>query len=178
MTTANRPASGELPLLPLRSMAMLPGLAQPVELGRASSVGAISRARRQPTSSPIANLVIVATQRDPMTEMPELDDIHGMGVLAEVTQALRGVPGRMTAIVRGIERVRLLDLRYETTGPLMTWQRAHETMGDPTLAYAMSGALQDLVKQHESLLPANTKNKGTCADARPDPRRAQSGDRL
>ena len=41
-----------------------------------------------------------------MTELPELSDLYNTAILAEVTQALHGVPGRMTAIVRGIERVR------------------------------------------------------------------------
>jgi ATP-dependent Lon protease len=157
--TSGRPASGVLPLLPLRSLTILPGLAQPVELGRASSVDAVRRSRHRPAGDPLANLIIVATQRDAMTELPELPDLHGVAVLAEVTQALHGVPGRMTAIVRGIERVRLLDVEMSPGRVDARWQRAHEVMGDPTLAYALAGALQDLARQHDGLLPMSAKNK-------------------
>lgn len=140
-------------------MTLLPGLAQPVELGRPSSVDAVRRARACPRGDARANLIVVATQRDSMIERPTADDLYPIGVLAEVTQALQGVGGRMTAIVRGIERVRILSLEDRGTEVDVVFQRAHETMGDPTLAYALAGALQDLVKRHESLLPANTKNR-------------------
>lgn len=155
----SRPASGELPLLPLRSMSLLPGLPQPIELGRTTSVAAVERARSRPEGDPNSKLVIVATQRDPLVERPEFDDLYPVGLLAEVTQALHGVPGRMTAIVRGLHRVRLLGLSRGADVTTLQYQRAHETMGDPTLAYALAGALQDLVRQHDESLPAAAKNR-------------------
>lgn len=155
----SRPASGELPLLPLRSMSLLPGLPQPIELGRTTSVSAVERARSRREGDPLAKLVVVATQRDPLVERPELEDLYPVGLLAEVTQALHGVPGRMTAIVRGLHRVRLLGLHRGADVTTVQYQRAHETMGDPTLAYALAGALQDLVRQHDESLPAASKNR-------------------
>ncbi len=107
----------------------------------------------------MAKLVVVATQRDPLIERPELDDLYPVGILAEVTQALHGVPGRMTAIVRGLHRVRLLGLHRGADVTTISFQTAHESMGDPTLAYALAGALQDLVKQHDESLPAASKNR-------------------
>src|SRR5688572_7714923 len=112
--TIPSPAAGELPLLPLRSMTLLPGSAQPVELGRPGSVAAVQRARVRVEGGVKSNLVIVGTQRTALTERPELDDLHPIAVLAEITQALQGVPGRMTAIVQGVARVRLLGLRRES----------------------------------------------------------------
>lgn len=159
LKSTKRPAAGEVPLLPLRSMTLLPGLAQPIELGRTKSVGAVQSARERSPNDPLANLIVVATQRDPLTESPQLEDLHPIGVLAEVTQALKGVPGRMTAIVRGLERVRLLGLMPDGSKTLAMFQRAHETLGDPTLAYALSGALQDLVKQHEELISPENRNR-------------------
>jgi ATP-dependent Lon protease len=148
-----------LPLLPLRTLTLLPGLAQPVELGRAASVDAVRRARERPSSDPLHNLVVVATQRDAMIERPHLEDLHPVGVLAEITQALQGMPGRMTAVVRGVERVRLLAVEQQAGRCDVQFQVAHESMGDPTLAYAYAGALQDLVKQYESLQTSSNKNR-------------------
>ncbi|MBK6916384.1 MAG: endopeptidase La [Deltaproteobacteria bacterium] len=154
-----RPRAGVLPLLPLRTLTLLPGLAQPVELGRAASVDAVRRARERGSDDPLQNLVVVATHRDAMVERPRRDDLHPIGVLAEITQALQGMPGRMTAVVRGIERVRILDVEVGASRCDAQFQRAHETMGDPTLAYAYTGALQDLVKQYESLQATSSKNR-------------------
>ena len=150
---------GTLPLLPLRSMTLLPGLAQPIELGRPASVDAIRRARDLPRDDPRRNLIVVATQRDPMVERPMLEDLYPVGVIAEVNQALQGVPGRMTAIVRGMERVRLLAVQVGSGRADAEWHAAHEVMGDATLAYALAGALQDLVKQHDGMLPQNAKSR-------------------
>jgi ATP-dependent Lon protease len=157
--SSRRPASGELPLLPLRSMTLLPGIGQPVELGRHASVDAIRSARELPKDDPCHRLIVVATQREELTERPGLDDLYPVGVLAEVTQALLGVGSRMTAIVRGIERVHLLEVDRTQTPSMVRFQRAHEPMGDPTLAYALAGTLQDLVRQHDGLLPANAQSK-------------------
>ncbi len=140
-------------------MSLLPGLPAPIELGRSTSVGAVERARSLKADDPRAKLVIVATQRDPLIERPDLEDLYPVGLLAEVTQALHGVPGRMTAIVRGLHRVRLLGLTRNGDVTTMKYQRAHETLGDPTLAYALAGALQDLVRQHDEALPAAAKNR-------------------
>ena len=116
---------GTLPLLPLRSMTLLPGLAQPIELGRPASVDAIRRARDLPRDDPRRNLIVVATQRDPMVERPMLEDLYPVGVIAEVNQALQGVPGRMTAIVRGMERVRLLAVQVGSGRADAEWHAAH-----------------------------------------------------
>jgi ATP-dependent Lon protease len=150
---------GTLPLLPLRSMTLLPGLAQPIELGRPASVDAVRRARAPAAGDPRRGLIVVVTQRDPMVERPMLEDLYPIGVVAEVTQALQGVPGRMTAIVRGMERVRLLAVQTGRGQADVEWHAAHETMGDATLAYALAGALQDLVKQHDGMLPQNAKSR-------------------
>jgi ATP-dependent Lon protease len=161
MGSASNPRApmGTLPLLPLRSMTLLPGLAQPIELGRPASLDAIRRARMLPAGDARRGLIVVATQRDPLVERPMLEDLYPIGVVAEVTQALQGVPGRMTAIVRGMERVRLLAVQSGRGRADVEWHAAHETMGDATLAYALAGALQDLVKQHDGMLPQNAKNR-------------------
>ncbi|MCA9653851.1 MAG: endopeptidase La [Myxococcales bacterium] len=156
---SRRPASGELPLLPLRNMTLLPGIGQPVELGRHASVDAIRMAREVPKDDPRHRLVVVVTQREESVDRPGLDDLYPVGVLAEITQALLGVGSRMTAIVRGIERVHVLEVDRQQTPSMVRYQRAHEPTGDPTLAYALAGTLQDLVRQHDGLLPANAQSK-------------------
>lgn len=140
-------------------MTLLPGIGQPVELGRAASVEAVRMARDLPSDDPCHRLVLVATQREEITEHPGLEDVYPVGVLAEITQALLGVGSRMTAIVRGIERVHILGVDRRQPPPLARFQRAHEPMGDPTMAYALAGTLQDMVKQYDNLLPSSSQSK-------------------
>ncbi len=158
MSSARGQAQGILPLLPLRSMVLFPGVAYPVELGRAASVAAVHEARRRREGRRPPR-VILGTQRDPMVEHPRAEDLLPVGVLAEVLQILDGMPGRATAIVRGVHRVHLLDLIPAAEHVDARFQRAHDKMGDPTLTYALAGAVQDLLRQHDELLPKNARSR-------------------
>ena len=149
------PAFGQLPLLPLRSMVLFPGVTLPIDLGRTASVEAVRRAHSRPRGNDDANLVIVATQREAMTESPRFDDLHGVAVVGRLVQVLHGLPGRLTVLVEGLERVHLQEIEDAGGFVMGTYQQAHETLGDPTLSHALSGALQDLVSQHDELLPAS-----------------------
>lgn len=140
-------------------MTLFPGTTHPVELGRAASVAAVKFAQSIPKEAAEHNLLVVATQRDPMVERPTADDLFPVGVLAELVQVLYGVPGRASVLVRPLRRVHLHAVHPQQDHQEAEFQSAHETLGDPTLAYALAGAVQDLVKQHDSLLPANARTR-------------------
>ena len=146
-----------LPLLPLRSIVLFPGSAQPIDLGRSTSIAAV-RAASEPSSKAMRH-VVVATQREPMVERPHTDDLYPIGVMGELVQVLQGMPGRMTAVVRGLYRVHIKDVIRHDDHLEVEYERAIATMGDPTLAYALAGALQDLVKQHDNLLPRSSRSR-------------------
>ncbi|EDM76980.1 predicted ATP-dependent protease [Plesiocystis pacifica SIR-1] len=151
------PETGVLPLLPLRSAVLFPGVSMPVDLGRPSSVEAVRQATAHGKRFGPHNHVIVAVQRDPMNDHPRLADLHPVATLTRVVQVLRGLPGRMTVIVRGIERVRLesLDLAPEASCDLARYVSLPPTQGELTMVIALSGVLRDLTRRHESLLPAS-----------------------
>ena len=65
----------------------------------------------------------------------------------------------MSVVLRGISRVRLLDVFNEKDHQVVRVASGVDTMRAATLAYALSGALQDLVKQHDALLPSASKTK-------------------
>jgi ATP-dependent Lon protease len=169
--------TGVLPLLPLRSAVLFPGVSMPVDLGRPASVEAVRRAtagRRDATS----HQVIVAVQRDPMNDQPAFEDLYPVATLTRIVQVLRGLPGRMTVIVRGVERVVIEGLesidgcemvRYRRLGagsnPGLDVARSNQPLdvarsnastraGNPPLDTALISVLRDLVKRHEGLLPS------------------------
>jgi ATP-dependent Lon protease len=134
-------------------MSLFPGVTLPIDLGRAASVEAVRRAHAGSRSGGRRELVLVATQREPMVEVPRCQDLHEIAVVAELVQVVHGLPGRLTVILRGLERVRLVDVYRERGHVVATHVPAPETSGDPTLTRALAGALQDLVRRHDELLP-------------------------
>ncbi|PRP96721.1 endopeptidase La [Enhygromyxa salina] len=148
-------AAGVLPLLPLRSSVLFPGVSMPIDLARPASVEAVRRATDHNHRNDLHNQVIVAVQRDPMTDQPGFEDLHPIATATRIVQVLRGLPGRMTVIVRGLERVRLDSLERVDGCDLVGYQRAGVNRGDSAMLTALAGVLRDLVKRHESLLPAS-----------------------
>jgi ATP-dependent Lon protease len=91
-----------VPVLPLRNLVLFPGVVMPIDVGRAGSLKLVEDViKRQPAR------LLVATQKDPSVEEPSPDDLHAIGVLAEVLKVVRVSESRVTLVVRGVERRRL-----------------------------------------------------------------------
>jgi ATP-dependent Lon protease len=150
--------SGPLPLLPLRGVVVLPGGSAPVDLGRTSPAMQAVRAAQDRGRGGVGR-VVAALLRDSSTATPDLDQLYPVGLVCEITQVLAGTPGRMTVVLRGIARARILDLYAERDYQLAEFDASTDRVLDPTLAYALAGALQDLIKQHDGLQPSAAKTK-------------------
>ncbi|HEY8375413.1 MAG TPA: LON peptidase substrate-binding domain-containing protein, partial [Nannocystis sp.] len=150
--------TGPLPLLPLRGAIVLPGATSQVDLGRTSPAMQAVRAAQDRSRGGVGR-VIAALLRDTSAALPELDQLYPVAILCEVVQVLAGTPGRTSVVLRGISRVRLQDVYSERDYQIVEFDPAAEIVREPTLAYALAGALQDLVKQHDSLQPPAAKTK-------------------
>lgn len=163
------PDAGVLPLLPLRSSVLFPGVSMPVDLGRPASVEAVRRATSHGRRIGPHSLVITAVQRDPLHDQPGFADLHPIATATRIVQVLRGLPGRMTVIVRGIERVVLDGLERVDGCDLVRYHRVEAgrraasgrrvesgqrvEFGDPTMLTALAQVLRELIKRHEALMP-------------------------
>src|SRR5690606_18816188 len=96
-----------------------------------------------------------AIQRDPMNDQPGLADLYPIATITRIVQVLRGLPGRMTVIVRGVERVAIDDLERVDGCDLVRFRRVAPGLGNMTMSTALAGVLRDLVKRHEAQLPAS-----------------------
>jgi ATP-dependent Lon protease len=162
------PDAGVLPLLPLRSSVLFPGVSMPVDLGRPASVEAVRRATSHGRRIGPHSLVITAVQRDPMHDQPGFADLYPIATATRIVQVLRGLPGRMTVIVRGLERVVIDGLERVDGCDLVRYHRVDAgrgesargrsesgrvDLGDPTMLTALAQVLRELIKRHEALMP-------------------------
>jgi ATP-dependent Lon protease len=89
-----------LPVLPVRDAVVFPGMNVPLVVGRPASLAALSQAGQ-------GGFLVVATQKDPTTENPGIEDLHP---IACITRVLRIVDTRREgkqAIVMGLVRTRI-----------------------------------------------------------------------
>lgn len=90
-----------LPLIPLRGLAVFPGMVIHFDVGRPKSIAAVE------TAMTGGQLVFLSYQRDSMIENPDKEDIAKIGVVAEVRQILRLPDGNLRVLIEGITRAKI-----------------------------------------------------------------------
>src|SRR5581483_10051596 len=91
-----------LPVLPLRNLVLFPGVVLPIDVGRSGSLRLIEYVVSQQSSR-----LVLVTQRDPQVEDPAPEDLYPIGVEAEILKVVKLGEGRLTVVLRGLERRRL-----------------------------------------------------------------------
>lgn len=91
-------------ILPVRNLVLFPGVVSPIMIGRESSVKLVKKAEKSGT------IIGIICQKDPEVEEPSFEDLHEYGVYARVVKLLTMPNGGMTAIVQGLERLKLTDI--------------------------------------------------------------------
>ncbi len=98
-----------LPLIPLRGVTAFPAVQLNIEIVRGSSLKAFTAAATMHDAR-----VLLATQRDPMVEVPKESDIYKMGVLAEIKHVVKTPQGNLSVVFEGISRARIEEVREES----------------------------------------------------------------
>ena len=96
---------GILPVLPVRDVVVFPGVTVPLAIGRPRSLAALEIAGQ-------GGYLIVATQRDPTTEDPTLDDLFPVACVVRVVRIIDARQDGKQAIVVGMIRT-LLEKQVE-----------------------------------------------------------------
>ena len=89
-----------LPVLPVRNVVLFPGVTAPLVVGRPKSLAALEAAGQ-------SGLVVVATQRDPATDEPGLEDLHPIACIARLARIIGPRREDKHAIVVGVVRTRM-----------------------------------------------------------------------
>jgi len=102
-------SAGDLPdevaLLPTRDLVLFPFMTASLVVGRRSSAASIDQALSAP-----GRLILVALQRRPDDDDPELPGLYEVGTIATVLRTSPLVDGRQKVIVQGLRRTRVKQL--------------------------------------------------------------------
>ena len=72
-----------LPAVALRGITILPGMIAHFDISRETSIRAVERAMKD------GDAIFLVTQKDSNKDNPELEDLHSMGVIAEIKQVVK-----------------------------------------------------------------------------------------
>jgi ATP-dependent Lon protease len=155
-----------LPVLPLRNLVLFPGVVLPVDVGRPGSLKLVEDVvRRQPAR------VMIATQKDPQIEEPRPEDLHTIGVEAEVLKVVKLSDTRVTVVIRGLERRRLGAFAHVTPYLAADVHEVIETNADSPEAEGLAMAVREAAKQVITLSPDIPDENTQIIEAVRDPSR-------
>lgn len=87
-----------IPILPLRNTVLFPGVIIPITIGRDRSIRLIKDAEKS------NKMIGVVAQKDFDTELPEKDDLHKVGTIANILKMLKMPDGNITVVIQGRKR--------------------------------------------------------------------------
>jgi ATP-dependent Lon protease len=89
----------EYPIIPLRDVVIFPSMATAILVGRQPSVNAVEKAIES------NKLLLVITQRNPVVDEPEYDDLYSVGTVVRIGVFFRLPDGTIKVMLEGISRV-------------------------------------------------------------------------
>lgn len=93
--------SAELPILPMRDVALFPGVIGPLAVGRKASIQVVEHALGE------KKLVGLVAQRNPAEEHPQPADLYSIGTVVQLLQTQRHPDGSLRVLAQGISRIRV-----------------------------------------------------------------------
>ena len=97
------------PVVTIRDSIVFPDSESALLFGRERSVNAIKSAIAKHD-----NKIVLVMQRKSQTDDPAIEDLYSVGVLAHIQKILEGSRGEISALIRGVERVKILSYNRET----------------------------------------------------------------
>ena len=97
-----------IPIVPIRNVALFPGVVMPITLGRELSIAAAQEAVRA------GHKIALLAQRDASVEKPGAADLYGIGVLATVIRYVTTPEGVHHLVCQGESRFRMVEMLRET----------------------------------------------------------------
>ena len=100
-----------LPLLALRGLNVFPGMLLTFDVERSASLGALSAAEKR------NQMIYLVPQRDLTVDLPEAQDLYGVGTVCRIRQMLRqSQGGACRVMVEGLYRAETVAVRMDPKG--------------------------------------------------------------
>ena len=125
------------PLLATRGLVVLPGTKVSFDVGRKSSVKSVDEAMRT------GRMLVLSSQKDIAEDDPGFDDIFKIGTLVKVKQVMRLAEDNVRILVKGVDRVELLNATKEN-GHLKTFAMKIRQTAGPVLTVEHEASLRML----------------------------------
>jgi ATP-dependent Lon protease len=142
----DNPQPTQLPIMPIRGVALFPGISGPLSVGREASVRLIEDAVAG------EKLVGLVAQRDPTEDKPLPTGLYAVGVVARLHGVQRLPDGTLRVLAQGLQRIQVAE--YVQEGPY--FRARVELMQDIVEPSKELESLQVYVVQQFSKLTAQT----------------------
>lgn len=96
-----------MPLIPLRGLSIFPYMVLHFDIGREKSINALEKAMVRD------QLVFLASQKDPDTDLPTVADFYATGTVAKIKQMLKMPGDSIRVLVEGVSRGIIRDVIFE-----------------------------------------------------------------
>ncbi len=139
-----------LPTIPLRGVVVFPRMIMHFDIAREPSIHAVEAAMQG------NRRLFLATQKDVFIEEPEAQDIHEIGVIAEIKQTMRTSDESIRVLVQGLYRAKAKDMQFDGEMVRTHVQKlplnTRETVDEMELT-ALVRALKNLYERYSSFFP-------------------------
>jgi ATP-dependent Lon protease len=136
-----------VPIVPIRNVALFPGVVMPISLGRELSISAAQEAVRA------GHKIALLAQRDASVEKPGVADLYQIGVLATVIRYVTTPEGAHHLVCQGESRFRVVEMVRETPFLAARIEQIPEPTNTSPEIEARAAFLKERATEALSLLP-------------------------
>jgi ATP-dependent Lon protease len=136
-----------VPIVPIRNVALFPGVVMPISLGRELSISAAQEAVRA------GHKIALLAQRDASVEKPGAADLYQIGVLATVIRYVTTPEGAHHLVCQGESRFRVVEMVRETPFLAARIEQIPEPTNTSPEIEARAAFLKERAAEALSLLP-------------------------
>ncbi|WP_319371008.1 endopeptidase La [uncultured Ilyobacter sp.] len=120
------------PFIPTRDLVIFPGIITPLFVGREISINSLEKAMLN------ENKIVLCMQKDFLKEEPELpEDVHSVGVLANVLQTVKMPNNTIKVLVEAQKRITLKNVIEEEDSYFATYKVVETKELDPVVGKAL-----------------------------------------
>ena len=139
--TIRAPEQSIYPLVAIREEIVFPATENVLVFGRSRSVNAINEALKKDKK------IVLVAQKNPNLDDPKQNEVYLVGVLATVEKTIVGEKGEISALVKGVEKVKIIEFTKEEPYYEVRTEPMTEKIIDDEEAKAMVKHISNQIKQ-------------------------------